>query len=64
METIKRMLKYHDMIANMLNIFIKDKPIIYGETKGNYYYNRILDFISIRQAKKYRKKTLVSACKT
>lgn len=26
METIKRMLKYHDMIANMLNIFIKDKP--------------------------------------
>ena len=52
------------MIANMLNIFIKDKPIIYGETKGNYYYNRILDFISIRQAKKYRKKTLVSACKT
>ena len=44
-------------VANQLNI-------IYGETKGNYYYNKILDFISIRQAKKYRKKTLESACKT
>ena len=55
-----------DVKTNIKRFLIntKDKATVrnqlitaYGEVKGNFYYNKLFDFISIRKDKKYKEKT-------